>query len=344
MQKVLFALSGAGAVEGAMHLAMRANGGSEFVCLDQGFHGTTFGTLALTYTYPMMIEGSKEGLDRYLTRQIRVPNYNCYRCVFNLTHPSCDLKCARHIEWAMTHQCDANVAGVIVELFGANGGMVPAPQGYAQVLREICSRQGVAFIVDEVQTALCRTGDMFISNLYDADPDIVTMGKALGGGFPLSAVIAAKGFTDLRGWEAGFTMMSTPAICAASLAMLGVMEDEGLADNSRKFGEYMVDRLREMMDKYTIIGDVRGQGLMIGVELVKDRNTKEPANDLAQSFCDWALNKEKLLVGKTGPVFGNYGNVIKLKPAVNLSKSEADEILERFEKSVAATQQKLEKE
>ena len=279
MEKVLYAVNGAGAVEGAMHLAMRATDGVEFVCLDQAFHGTSFASMALTYSFPKMVEGSKQGLSRYFAKQIRVPNYNCYRCPFGSSYPACDLKCARFVEWSIDHQKDANVAGVIVELFLANGGMVPAPKEYARVLREICTRKGVAMIVDEVQTSLCRVGNLFASHTYDADPDIIVMGKALGGGFPLSAVVAAEGFTGLLGWEAGSTLMSTPPICAAGLEMINVMIEENLADNARKMGDYIVDKLNEMKGKYSLIGDVRGLGLMIGVELVLDRKTKEPACD-----------------------------------------------------------------
>ena len=341
MEKVLFAISGAGAVEGAMHLAMRATDGVEFVCLDQAFHGTTFGTMALTYSHPGMVEESKQGLSRYYAKQLRVPNYYCYRCPFELEYPTCDLKCARFIEWAIDRQKDAKVAGVLVELFQANGGMIPAPLGYVQIVRDICNRKGIALIIDEVQTAFCRVGNMFASNAYEADPDIIIMGKSIGGGFPLSAVLAAKGFTGLLGWEAGFTMMSTPPICAASLEMINVMIEDNLADNAKTIGIYIVDKLNDLKTKYPIIGDVRGMGLMIGVELVLDQTTKEPANDLTQYFCDYALKEEKLLVGKTGPVFGNLGNVVKLKPAVNLTKSDANEILIRFEKTLAAVQNKV---
>lgn len=340
MEKVLFALNGAGAIEAAMHLAMRATDGVEFICLDQAFHGTTFGAMALTYSYPKMVEGSKQGLSRYLAKPIRVPNYNCYRCPFAMSYPACDLNCARFIEWSIDRQKDAKVAGVIVELFQANGAMVPAPKEYAKVLREICTRKGVALIIDEVQTAFCRVGDMFASNLYDADPDLIVLGKAIAGGFPLSAVLAAKEFTGLLGWEAGSTLMATPPICAAGVEMINVMIEDNLADNAKKVGDYMVDKLNEMKENYSLIGDVRGLGLMIAVELVLDRKTKEPACDLAHYLCDHAMQEEKLLLGITGPVFGNYGNVIKLKPAVNLTKADADEILARFEKALQATQKK----
>ncbi|MDR6759096.1 4-aminobutyrate aminotransferase-like enzyme [Mycoplana sp. BE70] len=342
MRSVLFALSGADAVEGAMHLAMRATGGSEFVSLYSAFHGTTFSTLALSYSYPKMLEGSKEGLDRYLTRQIRVPNYNCYRCPFGLKPGSCDLLCARFMETAIKHQPDAKVAGVIIELFQSNGGMIPMPEGYIETVREICTRNGVALIADEVQTAFCRCGDVFASNVLGVEPDLIIMGKAFGAGLPLSGVVAGEGFTSLRGWEAGFTLMATPAVCAGSIAMLEVMEDEELGRNSAEIGAHFMDRLNQMKDCYSIIGDVRGLGLMIGVELVLDRESKEPADELTGFVWKHALDVERLLIGKSGPVFGDFGNVLKLKPAVNTTRDEADEMLDRFERCIAAAQVRLE--
>ncbi|MFZ5674481.1 MAG: aspartate aminotransferase family protein [Pseudomonadota bacterium] len=343
MRSVLFALSGADAVEGAMHLAMRATGGTEFVSLFSAFHGTTFSTLALSYSYPKMLEGSKEGLDRYLTRQIRVPNYNCYRCPFGLKPGSCDMLCARYIDTAIKHQPDAKVAGVIIELFQSNGGMIPMPEGYIEIVREICTRNGVALIADEVQTAFSRCGDIFASNVVGVEPDLIVMGKAFGAGLPLSGVVAGEGFTSLRGWEAGFTLMSTPAVCAGSIAMLEVMEEEDLGKNSTEIGAHMVARLNEMKDRYSIIGDVRGLGLMIGVELVKDRESKEPADELTGFVWKDALEKQRLLLGKSGPVFGDFGNVIKLKPAVNTTRDQADEMLDRLERSLAAAQARLDR-
>jgi 4-aminobutyrate aminotransferase len=343
MRSVLFALSGADAVEGAMHLAMRATGGTEFVSLFSAFHGTTFSTLALSYSYPKMLEGSKEGLDRYLTRQIRVPNYNCYRCPFGLKPGSCDMLCARYIDTAIKHQPDAKVAGVIIELFQSNGGMIPMPEGYIEMVREICTKNGVALIADEVQTAFSRCGDIFASNVVGVEPDLIVMGKAFGAGLPLSGVVAGEGFTSLRGWEAGFTLMSTPAVCAGSLAMLEVMEEEDLGRNSTEIGAHMVARLNEMKERYSIIGDVRGLGLMIGVELVKDRESKEPADELTGFVWKDALEKQRLLLGKSGPVFGDFGNVIKLKPAVNTTRDQADEMLDRLERSLAAAQARLDR-
>ncbi|MDP7066570.1 MAG: aspartate aminotransferase family protein [Acidimicrobiales bacterium] len=333
IQSALFGLSGAGAVEGAMHLAMRSTGGSDFVCLDGGYHGRTFGTIPLSYVYPEMYEGSNQGLDGYLKRQIRVPQYNCYRCPLSLQRETCDLACANSIDWSLERAHTHKPAGVIVESFQANGGMIPAPLGYMERTAEICKQRGVALIVDEVQSAFCRTGPMFASEHYDIKPDIVVLGKALGGGFPLSAALATPEYSTLAPWEFGFTMAGHPVSCAAGLAMIDVMESDDLMNHSTRMGELIVDRLNVIKESSTLIGDVRGQGLMIGVELVQNRQTKEPAFAETAAVLEAALERG-LMLGRTGPVFGNLGNVVKFKPAVNTAQVDLEDALDRFESAL----------
>src|SRR5262249_17986803 len=163
---------------GAMHLAMRSTGKDEFVSLFQAYHGKTFATIALSYTHPSMYEGCKQGLERYLTRQIRVPNFNCYRCPLGLEYPSCALACPKLVDKMSVEGSEGAVAGVIVEPFQANGGMVPAPDGYFEVLRDICDERGCALIADEVQTAWARCGEMFAMDHYGVEPDMIVLGKA----------------------------------------------------------------------------------------------------------------------------------------------------------------------
>jgi 4-aminobutyrate aminotransferase-like enzyme len=332
--KVLFALAGGDAVEGAMHLAMRATGGTEFVTFYKAFHGRTFATIAMSYSDTQMIEESKVGLERYLTKQNRVPNYNCYRCPFKLTYPSCDLFCADFVETAIQHQADGKVAGVVAEPWQANGAMAPAPDGWFQRIREITSKYGALLIVDEVQSGLCRCGPMFAIERTGVEPDLIILGKALGGGFPLSAVLAKEEYADLLKWEFGFTQMGHPVSCAAGAAMLDVMIEHRLWENAERMGARLMDGLREMQDKYPLIGDVRGWGLMVGVELVLDRKTKEEAWEAA-SFAMRQAYENGLMIGKTGPVYGDNGNVLKLKPAVNVTGGEIDEILRRFDRTMA---------
>ncbi len=340
LAKVLYGISGAAAVEGAMHLAMRATGGSDFVCLDAAFHGRTFTTIALTYVDPGMVEGSNEGLDRYLPRQIRVPNYNCYRCPLGLQRESCDLACAEYVDFALQKAHTHGAAGVIVEPFQANGGMVPAPDGYLERVHEIARAHEVPLIVDEVQGALCRCGPMFAVERSGVEPELLILGKALGGGLPLSATLATDEYAQLLPWEYGFTQAGNPVACAAALAMLEVMTRDDLPANSERMGRLLVERLGEIERDSKLIGDVRGQGLMVGVELVRDRETKEEAfteTDQVMAAC----LRNGLMVGKSGPVFGSNGNVIKFKPAVNVGEEEIVEMAEIFGRSLAEVEATL---
>ena len=332
--KVLFALAGGDAVEGAMHLAMRATGGSEFVTFYKAFHGRTFATIAMSYSDTQMIEESKVGLERYMTKQNRVPNFYCYRCPFKLEYPSCDLFCADFVETAIVNQADGKVAGVVAEPWQANGSMVPAPDGWFGRVREICDRHGALLIVDEVQSGLCRCGRMFAVERTGVEPDLIILGKALGGGFPLSAVLAKEEYAGLLLWEFGFTQMGHPVSCAAGAEMVAVMQEEDLAGNAERMGARLMDGLREMEEKYPLIGEVRGWGLMIGIELVLDRTTKEEAWEAA-TYAMQRAYANGLLIGKTGPVYGDNGNVLKLKPAVNATPAEIDEILVRLDRTLA---------
>ena len=333
-EKVLFATSGADAIEGAMHLAMRGtDGGSDFVCLDQAFHGRSFGTIGLSYSFPHMLEGSNRGLDRYLTRQIRVPNYNCYRCPLKLKRDTCDLACANLVDYALERAHTHGPAGVITEAIQANGGMVPAPDGWLQRVDEICDNHNVPLIIDEVQTAFCRTGAWTASQLYGIEPDIIVFGKALGAGLPLTAAVATPEYGELLPWEYGFTQMGNTVACAGANAMIEEMEVEDLAAYARRIGALMTDRLRALQERSRLIDDVRGPGLMIGIEIVKDPTTREPALEEAAAIMNEAFVRG-LVIGRSGPVFGAFGNVLKFKPAVNTTEDEAHAMLDRFEAAV----------
>ncbi|MCB0875703.1 MAG: aspartate aminotransferase family protein [Solirubrobacterales bacterium] len=340
LEKVLYALSGAGAVEGAVHLAMRATGGTDFVVLDAAFHGRTFATIGMTYVDPGMVEGSNKGLDRYLPRQMRVPNYYCYRCPLGLERETCDLACADYVDFALQKGHTNGPAGVVVEPYQANGGMVPAPDGYLERVHEICRNHEVPLIVDEVQGAFCRCGPMYASQRTAVEPEMIILGKALGGGLPLSATITTPEYSDLLPWEYGFTQAGNPVACAAAIAMLEVMVRDDLPANSERMGALLTERLREIEKDSKLIGDIRAQGLMIGVELVRDRETKEMACEETDRVMAACL-ENGLMVGKSGPVFGSNGNVIKFKPAVNVGEDEIAEMADLFAKSLAEVEATL---
>jgi 4-aminobutyrate aminotransferase len=204
--------------------------------------------------------------------------------------------------------------------------MVPAPAGYFEVLREICDRQGCALIADEVQTAWARCGELFAMDHYGVQPDMVVLGKAFGGGFPMSATVVGERFARLAPWEYGFTEIGHPVAAAASLRMIEVMQRDDLPGNARRMGALFGERLGELFERHPLIGDVRVLGLMIGVELVRDRATKEHAYEEA----DWVLHRaleHGLILGRSGPTFAPpRGNVLKLKPAVTIGAADVDGI------------------
>jgi 4-aminobutyrate aminotransferase len=339
LKKILFAVTGGGACEGAMHLAMRKTGGQEFICFYNAFHGRTFGTIPLSYTEPTMYEECKQGLERYLAKQTRIPNFYCYRCHYGLTYPECDLFCCRFVETTIKHASDSKVAGVFVEPVQANGGQIPAPKGYLPLLQKICNENNVAMIVDEVQTAFCRCGEFWASEIEKISPDLLVLGKSFGAGLPLAGTLATEEYSHLRQWEYGFTENGHPVACAASLAMIEIMRRERLWENSKRMGQFMSKRLNEIAENTKTIGDVRGPGLMIGVEFVKNKRTKKPA------FQETAYVMEKahelgVIFGRSGPAYGSFGNVLKMKPAVTLKEEEATKIIDVFEESVKLAEKK----
>ena len=200
---------------------------------------------------------------------------------------------------------------------------------------KICDRQGCALIVDEVQTAWARCGELFAVDHYGVEPDMVVLGKAFGGGFPMSAVLVNERFAELAPWEYGFTEIGHPVAAAASLRMIEVMEREELPANARRMGELFGERLGELYERHPLIGDVRVLGLMIGVELVRDRATKEHAFEEA----DWVVHRaleRGLILGRTGPTFPPpRGNVLKLKPAVTIGVAEVQEICTTLDETLS---------
>jgi 4-aminobutyrate aminotransferase-like enzyme len=191
----------------------------------------------------------------------------------------------------------------------------------------------VPLIVDEIQGALCRCGPMYASERAGIEPEMIILGKALGGGLPLSATITTPEYAHLLPWEYGFTQAGNPMACAAGLAMVEIMVRDDLPENSERIGTMMMGELEKLKDESKLIGDVRGQGLMIGVELVRDKQTKEPAFEETDQLMAACL-QHGLMIGKTGPVFGANGNVAKFKPAVNVTEEDAMEMLELFTRAL----------
>jgi 4-aminobutyrate aminotransferase len=295
-----FGNSGAEAVEGAVKLAIYNTRRQKLIGFFGAFHGRTFGALSLTASKARQRAGfGSQALD-----VTHVPYANCYRCPYNLKPETCgafDSKgphCARVIEdllFKTTVPAD-ECAAIVVEPIQGEGGYVVPPASFLQTIRDIADRHGVLVIADEVQSGFGRTGKMFASEHFDFVPDIISLAKGIASGMPLGATVARN---DLMKWTPGAhasTFGGNPVAIAASLATIELLEEELIA-NAARMGDYLIEGLRELMDKHSIIGDVRGKGLMIGIELVKDRVTKEPHPEALKQVEDECFKRGLVILG-----------------------------------------------
>jgi len=275
LQKTLFVNSGAEAVECSLKLARKFTKRYEFLALMCSFHGRTLATLSVTG----QSERRKWNMGPYLTGVSFVPAPYCYRCFFGLRYPECDLRCARFIEKVIEFSTGKGIAAFIAEPVLGEGGIIVPPPEYFKIVKEILDKHEILFICDEVQTGFARTGKMFAIEHYSIQPDLMVMAKGIANGFPLGACIAKPEISD--SFEPGdhlSTFGGNPVSAAAALANIEYMQREKLPEKSLEKSRYVIKRLEEMMEKHKLIGDVRGKGLMIGVELVKNRETKKTSH------------------------------------------------------------------
>ncbi|HXI84172.1 MAG TPA: aspartate aminotransferase family protein [Verrucomicrobiae bacterium] len=328
LQKTFFANSGAEAVEGAMRLAKQFTGKRELIALTQSFHGRTAGTLSVTGNY-----ARKKGSGPYLSGVAFAPAPHSYRCPFKTSTPDdCAAACAEAIEDVIRSQTSMDVAAFIAESVLGEGGIIVPPDNYFKYAKAICDKHGILFICDEVQSGFGRTGKMFAIEHYGVEPDIMATAKGIADGFPLGAFTARA---DVGGAFKPGDHLSTfggnPVSCAAALANIDVLIQEKLSENSAARGEQIMKRLRKFAESAPLIGDVRGKGLMIGVELVKDKE-KTPA--VAETKEVRRLCREAgVLVGAGG----TFANVIRLQPPLTLTAAEADRVCDVVSDAVAKT-------
>ncbi|MBI3979666.1 MAG: acetyl ornithine aminotransferase family protein [Chloroflexi bacterium] len=323
--RVFFGNSGTEAVEAAMKLARWATGRQNFVAFLGAFHGRTLGSLSLT--------GSKvrqrDGFFPLVPGVVHVPYAYPYRCAFGREGDGCAGACLHYLEHTVfqTILPPESVAAIVVEPVQGEGGYVVPPPSFLPGLRELADRHGILLIADEVQTGVGRTGKLFAVEHWNVRPDIVALAKGIASGMPLGATIARA---DLMAWPPGShgnTFGGNPVSCAAALATLDLIEG-GLMRNAAEVGSFMIERLREMQKRHSLIGDVRGLGLMIGVELVQDRETREPAAEAANRVVQRAFERGLLLLtaGRS---------VVRFSPPLVLTHEEAEVGLAIFEEALS---------
>jgi len=317
-KKTMFANSGAEAVENAVKIARHATGRPATIAFEDAFHGRTL--LALSLTSKM--KPYKFGFAPYAPEIYRMPYAYCYRCTFGLEYPPCEIRCAYFLkDFFNTYISAEQVAALIIEPVLGEGGFVVPPKEYFKILKKICEDNGIVFIADEVQTGFGRTAKMFAMEHYEVEPDIMVMAKSIAGGLPLSAVAGKAELMDHpQGGGLGGTFTGNPVSCRAALAVLDQFEKKNLLAQAEKIGKRVLEKFKEFQEVYPMVGDVRGLGAMVGMELVVDRKTKEPATDFTKQLVNRCREKGLLMISA-----GTYSNIIRpLMPLVI-----TDEQLER---------------
>ncbi len=293
-KRVFLTNSGTEAVEGAIKLARNSTGRAGLVAFKGAFHGRTYGAMSLTSSKARQ----HAGFGPLLPEVYHVPFGYCYRCEFGKEYPSCELFCVSAIEHDLfARQIEpTDVAAIFVEPVQGEGGYVVPPDGYLAALRALCDKYGILLVCDEIQCGIGRTGRMFASEHAGIEPDILLTAKGLGSGMPIGAIIARESVMHWKTGAHGSTFGGNPVCCAAALATLDIVERELIA-NARAMGKLLMAGVRRLATRHRVIGDVRGLGLMIGVEFVQDQKTREPATDLVNALVQRAFSQGLLLLG-----------------------------------------------
>ncbi|MGD0402841.1 MAG: 4-aminobutyrate--2-oxoglutarate transaminase [Candidatus Acidiferrales bacterium] len=323
-KKTILVNSGAEAIENAVKIARCYTHRPAIICFEDAFHGRTMLTMSLTSkTHPY-----KAGFEPFATDIYRIPYAYCYRCSYSLQYPSCGVFCAHHVEDTFKRVVAAEaVAAVVVEPVLGEGGFVAPPAEFFTVIQDICRRNKILFIADEVQTGFGRTGAMFASERYGITPDILVSAKSIADGLPLAAVTGRAEIMDAPGVGGlGGTYGGNPLACAAALAVIETMERENLPARAEALGQRFDARAREWKKRWPLIGDVRGLGAMRALELVRPGTNRQPAKEETEKVIQHCLGHGLILVSA-----GSYGNVIRLLMPLVITDEQFDEGLHVLE-------------
>jgi len=324
-----FGNSGTEAIEACLKLARHATGRPNFIAFLGGFHGRTMGSLSLTASKTVQ----RRGFGPLVPGVVHAPYADCYRCPLGLSPDGCAAECLDYIEHLLFMQLlsPEEVAAIVVEPIQGEGGYVVPPDQFLQRLRDLTSRHGILLIDDEVQAGMGRTGRMFAIEHAGVQPDIVAIAKGIGSGMPLG-IAAAR--AELMNWPPGAhasTFGGNPVACAAALATIRLLRD-GLVAHAADVGDHLKSGLTALMEEHPLIGDVRGRGLMIGIELVRDRATKERAAEERNAVVTAAFQRGLL-------VLGAGRNAIRFSPPLVLTRQQADVAVRIIDEALTEVEQ-----
>jgi len=327
-KKVFYGNSGAEAVEGGIKIARGFFKGCRgyLLAFTGSFHGRTLGALSLTSSKPVQ----RRYFSPLLPGVIHVPYPYCFRCPWRQEYPHCDYWCVDFIkEWIFDkYVSPEEVAAIFFEPIAGEGGYIVPPKDYWPRIERLAREHGILLVDDEIQAGMGRTGRWFAIEHWGVKPDIVLIAKALASGLPLSAIVGREEIMRLPPGSHASTFGGNPVSCSAALETIKIIEEEGLLGNAERVGSYLLKRLNELKEKYDVIGDVRGMGLMIGVEIVKGR--KEPNRELALKILREAF-KRGILIISAGL------SVIRFAPPLTITKDAVDEGVELFEEALKAS-------
>ncbi len=316
----------------AVKAARAFTGKGELITFHGSFHGRTSLDRAMTGIWHV-----RKGVGPLPSGHIHAPYAYCYRCSFGLERASCELQCLRYLEELMITVARGDTAAVVVEPYlGVAGSIVPPPE-FLEGLRGFCDRHELLLVFDEVQASFGRTGKMFAFEHYDLLPDLVVLGKGIASGVPTSAVAMRSDIADaLRavGWPSTFA--ANPLSCAGVVASVEALVEEKLPEKAARTGDHIMARLEDMKTRWPLIGDVRGIGLSIGVEFVRDRATKEPAREETRQIFEGLARRGVI----TLPPGGLYNNIIRITPPLVISKELTDKGLDIFVEAVKEASQR----
>lgn len=323
LDRCFFLSTGSEAVDSAIRIMKRAKNKFEIISFYGGFHGriqsvASYGGLAKT----------KKGYGPSTPGAIRVPYPYCYRCPFHSTPEKCSLMCLEFMDEAVRANSVGSIAGLVAEPYMGTAGFIFPPEGYLKALEKWTRSNDILFTLDEVQASYGRTGNMWAMEGEELTPDIVTVGKGIGGGISVSAILMRKELIDkaLGKGELGSTYGGNPVSCAAVSAVLDIFREEKIVEHCREIGIYFAQRMNKLAEKYHYVGDVRGTGLVYGIEFVKDKKTKEPYPEAVKAVIDRCASKGLL----TGSV-GIFGNVLRVAPPLVITQEQAEEGLDILE-------------
>lgn len=325
LQKSYFTNSGSEANEVAVLTARMHTGNYDILALRHGYSGHTQLAKSLTG----LSTWRKAGIVPFGV--IQAPGPYCYRCPYGLTYPSCELHCAKDVEEVIKTSTGGAVAGMLAETIQGLGGVVVPPPGYFKIVANIVRNYGGLFIADEVQAGFGRTGKRWFGiEHWEVEPDMMTCAKGMANGVPVGCTITRQEIADSYKGLTISTFGGNPVTCVAAKATIDLIEEDRLMDNAETAGKRFREGLEDLKEKHASIGDVRGMGLMVGVELVKDRKTKEAAGDLANKVLERA-RANGLVIGKGGL----YANVLRMSPPLNIPVADVDQAVAILDKSLS---------